>query len=100
MCSQDQTTRIHAAIPTTSGDQSAIPIWHEIGRPQVHGYDLINVATLGPLRFVSIADEKVARVFEAPREFVDIVNNLKIAHLAGEVCNNLCTVFFSLITDV
>ncbi|EED84697.1 predicted protein [Postia placenta Mad-698-R] len=82
--SQDQTTRIHAAIPTTSGDQSAIPIWHEIGRPQVHGYDLINVATLGPLRFVSIADEKVARVFEAPREFVDIVNNLKIAHLAGE----------------
>lgn len=33
------------------------------------------------MSFVSIADEKVARVFEAPREFIDLVNNLGVAHL-------------------
>lgn len=52
----------------------------------MHGYDLIGAAFLDPLRFVSIADEKVARVFEAPREFVDVVSNLHIADLdSGEV---------------
>ncbi|KAH9894323.1 WD40 repeat-like protein [Cubamyces lactineus] len=79
--SLDQTTRIHGAIPTTASDGSSVPVWHEIARPQVHGYDLINAVFLDPLRFVSIADEKVARVFEAPREFVEIVNNLNIATL-------------------
>ncbi|KAI0663098.1 WD40 repeat-like protein [Cubamyces menziesii] len=79
--SLDQTTRIHGAIPTTTPGGSSVPVWHEIARPQVHGYDLISAVFLGPLRFVSIADEKVARVFEAPREFVEIVNNLNIATL-------------------
>ena len=61
-------------------------MWHEIGRPQVHGYDLIGAAFLDALRFVSIADEKVARVFEAPREFVEVVKNLGVADIeAGEV---------------
>ena len=61
-------------------------MWHEIARPQVHGYDLISAAFLDALRFVSIADEKVVRVFEAPREFVEIVNNLAVAQLdSGEV---------------
>ena len=87
MHSQDQTTRIHGAIPTTSHDGTVTPVWHEIARPQVHGYDLIGAAFLGPLRFVSIADEKVARVVEAPREFVEVVNNLGIAQVdSGEVC--------------
>ncbi|EJF62930.1 WD40 repeat-like protein [Dichomitus squalens LYAD-421 SS1] len=82
--SLDQTTRIHGAIPAHS--QTIKPaVWHEIARPQVHGYDLIAAAFLDTLRFVSIADEKVARVFEAPREFVEIVNNLGIAQLdSGE----------------
>ncbi|KAH9938447.1 WD40-repeat-containing domain protein [Fomitopsis serialis] len=60
--SLDQTTRIHAGYllggPTTSLNST----WHEVGRPQVHGYDLVGVASLDALRFVSIADEKVARV--------------------------------------
>ncbi|KAI9001254.1 WD40 repeat-like protein [Trametes punicea] len=77
--SLDQTTRIHAATPTPCPDGSPVPVWHEIARPQVHGYDLIGAAFLDPLRFVSIADEKVVRVFEAPREFVETVNNLGIA---------------------
>lgn len=78
----DQTTRIHAEVPTSSG-----PAWHELNRPQVHGYDLLGVAFLGPLKFISIADEKVARVFEAPRGFVDLVESLGIATFAAnEVC--------------
>ncbi|PIL36810.1 hypothetical protein GSI_00500 [Ganoderma sinense ZZ0214-1] len=83
--SLDQTTRIHGAIPTVSSDGPETPVWHEIARPQVHGYDLIGAAFLDSLRFVSVADEKVARVFEAPREFVEVVNNLAVAQLdSGE----------------
>ena len=82
----DQTTRIHGAIPTEGPGGASVPVWHEIARPQVHGYDLVGAVFLDPLRFVSIADEKVARVFEAPREFVETVNNLNIARLdSGEV---------------
>lgn len=47
----------------------------------MHGYDLIGVAFVDALHFVSIADEKVARVFEAPQEFVEIVHNLSVADL-------------------
>ncbi|KAI0676913.1 WD40 repeat-like protein [Trametes maxima] len=82
--SLDQTTRIHGAIPTESPDGSSVPAWHEIARPQVHGYDLIGAAFLDPLRFVSIADEKVTRVFEAPREFLEVVNNLGVASIDSE----------------
>ncbi|KAI0786322.1 WD40-repeat-containing domain protein [Abortiporus biennis] len=80
--SLDQTTRIHAPIPSSTSNGSAV--WHEISRPQVHGYDLVGVSFLGATRFVSIADEKVARVFEAPREFVEIVDNLRIADIAKD----------------
>ncbi|KAH9844010.1 WD40 repeat-like protein, partial [Rhodofomes roseus] len=81
--SLDQTTRIHAGIPVSSEGQPASVSWHEVGRPQVHGYDLVGVAALDALRFVSIADEKVARVFEAPREFIQVLNNLGAADLSG-----------------
>ncbi len=50
--------------------------WHEVSRPQAHGYDLLGVVFLDPLRFVSIADEKVARVFGAPRSFVKTIQGL------------------------
>ncbi|KAJ7276334.1 WD40-repeat-containing domain protein [Mycena haematopus] len=70
----DQTTRIHAPIRGSDG-----PSWHEVSRPQVHGYDMLGGVFLGPLKFVSIADEKVARVFEAPRGFVDLAEKLGIA---------------------
>lgn len=52
--------------------------WHEIARPQVHGHD-INCVTIirgkGNHRFVSGAEEKVARVFEAPLSFLKTVNH-------------------------
>lgn len=53
--------------------------WHEIARPQVHGHD-VNCITIirgkGNHRFVSGADEKVSRVFEAPLSFLKTLNQL------------------------
>ncbi|XP_030846506.1 elongator complex protein 2 isoform X2 [Strongylocentrotus purpuratus] len=64
----DQTTRLHA-VWRRDGKES----WHEIARPQIHGYDMHCLAMIGPHSFVSGADEKVLRVFEAPTNFL---NNL------------------------
>ena len=77
----DQTTRIHTTIPENKGDENFTSSWHEVGRPQVHGYDLLGVVSLDPLRFVSIADEKVARVFGAPRNFVRTLRGLGVVDL-------------------
>jgi hypothetical protein len=77
----DQTTRIHAALPANKGDKEPMSSWHEVSRPQVHGYDLLGVVSLDPLRFVSIADEKVARVFGAPRSFVNTIQGLGVVDL-------------------
>ncbi|KAF8165405.1 WD40 repeat-like protein [Crassisporium funariophilum] len=77
----DQTTRIHGPVRVLEGPQTS---WHEIARPQVHGYDLLNVAFIDPLKFASIADEKVIRVFEAPRGFVELAEKLGVAHFAEE----------------
>ncbi|OBZ76308.1 Elongator complex protein 2 [Grifola frondosa] len=70
-------------IPALDKDGASISVWHELSRPQVHGYDLVGVVFLDALRFVSIADEKAVRVFEAPREFVDVINNLGVAQLVS-----------------
>ncbi|XP_068213632.1 elongator complex protein 2-like [Palaemon carinicauda] len=59
--SKDQTTRLHA--PWRSSDKT---VWHEIGRPQVHGYDIACLCSLGPFKFASGAEEKVIRGFSAP----------------------------------
>ncbi|KAH7345263.1 WD40 repeat-like protein [Rhizoctonia solani] len=69
--SQDQTTRIHGPV-------GASRIWHELARPQVHGYDLTDAAFVGPgaLRLVSSAEEKIARIFDAPKGFVRAVRSL------------------------
>jgi elongator complex protein 2 len=90
----DQTSRIHGAIPTQKN--ASIDLgqpWHELSRPQVHGYDLLDIAFLNSLMFVSIADEKVARVFEAPRGFVDTVNGLGVAELASDQVRSLILSF-------
>ena len=63
--------------------------WHEVGRPQVHGYDLVGVVSLDPLRLVSVADEKVARVFQAPQGFVRTIRALGAVDIvADEVCKS------------
>ncbi|KAH7930113.1 WD40 repeat-like protein [Leucogyrophana mollusca] len=79
----DQTTRIHGATPVHNSS-GPTQVWHELGRPQVHGYDMVGAAFLDPWKFVSIADEKVARVFEAPRGFVDLVKTLDVSDLATD----------------
>ena len=42
----------------------------------------MDVAFIDTIKFVSIADEKVARVFEAPRGFVRVVKGLGVSELA------------------
>uniref|UniRef100_A0A0B7ACE9 Elongator complex protein 2 n=2 Tax=Arion vulgaris TaxID=1028688 RepID=A0A0B7ACE9_9EUPU len=64
--STDQTTRLHA--PWIREHKQ--PTWYEIARPQVHGYDLQCLAVLGKYSFASGADEKLVRVFKAPRNFI------------------------------
>ncbi|KAL6070511.1 Elongator subunit elp2 [Balamuthia mandrillaris] len=70
---KDQTTRLFAPW-NRSGDDgvSRLPTWHEIARPQVHGYDMSCLSFLHGTkhRFASGADEKVIRVFDAPQTFV------------------------------
>lgn len=80
----DQTTRIHAPLPVKSGEAEPISSWHEVGRPQVHGYDLVGVVSLDPLRLVSVADEKVARVFQAPQGFVRTIRGLGAVDIVAD----------------
>ena len=77
----DQTTRIYTAIPEKKGDENFTSSWHEVGHPQVHGYDILSVVSLDPLRFVSITDEKVVHVFGAPCNFVRTLQGLGVVDL-------------------
>ncbi|KAF1330959.1 Elongator complex protein 2, partial [Globisporangium splendens] len=91
--SLDQTARVFA--PLKKKDQSS---WHEISRAQVHGYDL-NCACflLGDKtsdesnktndRFVSGADEKILRVFEAPDDIQSLVHQLAGAQSSDDDAN-------------
>lgn len=69
----DQTTRVHAPCGTSKARD---PTWHELARPQVHGYDMQCLAVLGRYKFASGAEEKVIRVFQAPVNFVRNFRNL------------------------
>ncbi|KAL0961908.1 hypothetical protein UPYG_G00333230 [Umbra pygmaea] len=69
----DQTTRLFT--PWKKKHQ-AQPSWHEISRPQIHGYDMQCLTMLGRFQYVSAADEKVLRVFRAPRNFVENFANM------------------------
>lgn len=71
--SADQTTRIFSKY--VKGN------WYEMGRPQIHGYDmntLTCVSTQNNLscKLLSGGDEKVLRLFEAPYNFIKTVNQL------------------------
>lgn len=75
--SHDQTTRIFAPWKNEVRLKEKSS-WHEITRPQVHGHDINCVAIIngsGNHKFVSGADEKVARVFEAPVSFLKTLNH-------------------------
>jgi WD40 repeat protein len=82
----DQTTRLWAQVPTDAVSSYSSLRWMEVGRPQVHGYDLTSIVCIGGLesedgeprhRFVSGADEKVLRVFDAPASTLRLLSSLK-----------------------
>ncbi|KAF7714112.1 Uncharacterized protein PECH_000340 [Penicillium ucsense] len=73
--SADQTTRLHAQWMR---DQKCS--WHEFSRPQIHGYDLNCIDTLGPGQFVSGADEKLLRVFNEPKQIAELLERLTGFH--------------------
>ena len=79
--SKDQTSRIFANWKSNDS-------WHEINRPQIHGYDLHTICSLPQnrndnvvCRIVSGADEKIIRVFNAPFNTVKFLEELSGIHL-------------------
>lgn len=68
--SLDQTTRLFGTWNTN--DKS----WHEIARPQIHGYDMIAVKCVNSQRFVSGGDEKTLRVFDEPKGIAYLLENV------------------------
>lgn len=50
-----------------------------MSRPQVHGYDLQCLAPTGLFSFASGAEEKIVRLFQAPKNFLS-----NFASLSGE----------------
>jgi elongator complex protein 2 len=80
--SLDQTTRLHAKW--MRGDQAS---WHEMTRPQIHGYDLNCVDSLGNSQFVSGADEKLLRVFNEPKAVANLLN--KLCGFGGDIIDSM-----------
>nr|ATB19569.1 putative ATELP2 [Cupressus duclouxiana] len=88
--SHDQTTRIFAPWERHKDDKLEIS-WHEIARPQVHGHDINCMAIIkgeGNHRYVSGADEKVGRVFEASLSFLRTLQHTAWGHLGKQDVNN------------
>ncbi|GAA6001452.1 Elongator subunit ELP2 [Rhodotorula paludigena] len=75
--SADMSARLHAPWRRDEAGKS-IDTWHELGRPQIHGYPLASVAFTSDkrLQFVSGADEKIVRVFDAPKLWVQMLKRL------------------------
>ncbi|KAG5981342.1 hypothetical protein E4U55_003020 [Claviceps digitariae] len=72
--SSDQTSRLHTQW--TAAAANAAGTWHEMSRPQIHGYDLNCIDTLDDTLFVSGADEKLMRVFSKPKAVAMLLNRL------------------------
>ncbi|KAL2312802.1 Elongator complex subunit Elp2 [Schizosaccharomyces pombe] len=66
----DQTTRLFARFKKDNA-------WHEMARPQIHGYDLTSISCMpSRIGFLSCADEKVSRVFKFPKTIVRLLYRL------------------------
>ncbi|XP_046845243.1 elongator complex protein 2-like isoform X2 [Xenia sp. Carnegie-2017] len=70
--STDQTTRIHAPRQRSGSEAT----WHEVARPQIHGYNMKCLTVISKYCFVSGADEKVIRVFQAPKSFINMFSGV------------------------
>jgi len=69
--SSDQTSRLYA-----EWQREGTKSWHEISRPQIHGYDLNCIDTFNDSQFVSGADEKLLRVFDEPQGVANLLSDL------------------------
>ncbi|MCJ1395241.1 hypothetical protein MMC18_008125 [Xylographa bjoerkii] len=69
--SSDQTTRLHAEWKHGTNRS-----WHEFARPQIHGYDLNCIDSIGDWQFISGADEKLLRVFDEPAAVAQMLEKL------------------------
>lgn len=75
--SSDQTTRLHTNwLQSSSPGKSSQETWHEVARPQIHGYDLNCISALTPTTFVSGADEKLLRVFSLPSTVATLISTI------------------------
>lgn len=108
--SSDQTCRLMAPIPNTSSTNTTITdaggdtcgdstasrcccYWREVGRPQVHGYDIHAVSCIGGVgdepygRFISGSSEKQLRAFDAPCATLRLLDRIShpLHHDATEV---------------
>lgn len=72
--STDQTARLHASWRRDNGTET----WHEMARPQIHGYDMEDVAFLSRMRYISGSEEKIVRVFDAPGVFIESMHQLGV----------------------
>ena len=82
--SLDQTTRLHSIWNANSS-------WHEIARPQIHGYELNCISMINGLTFVCGADEKVLRIFKATKCFVDslkMISDLDLQYNEKELAHS------------
>ncbi|BET03304.1 Elongator complex protein [Nesidiocoris tenuis] len=83
--SADQTTRLHAQWTTSNASEKN---WYELARPQIHGYSMNSIATLPDFKFVSAADEKVARAFAAPFNTLENLRLLSGVEIPSEAFGN------------
>lgn len=67
----DQTTRLYS-----QWKRDDAKTWHEMARPQIHGYDLNCLDSISKSQFISGADEKLLRVFNKPRAVANLLNKL------------------------
>lgn len=83
--SADQTTRLHARWQQQKeqDDTNQAVTWHEMARPQIHGYDLNCLDVLSATQFVSGADEKLMRVFNLPRAVARILHDVAGINTGG-----------------
>lgn len=85
--STDQTTRLFAPWKKKDQKDRSQVTWHEIARPQIHGYNIKCLAMIDRFQFVSGADEKVLRVFSAPRNFVEnfsVISRQSLSHMLSD----------------
>jgi len=71
--SADQTARLHSQWKRSDNIKNT---WHEIARPQIHGYNMKCLKMLSRYKYVSGAEEKVVRVFEAPQAFYNTLKSI------------------------